>query len=95
MRNQDALDALGEICQRHQLYFVVDSAQTAGIVPINMDKMHIDALAFTGHKGLRGHKGQVVPGFPGIGRTNGTTDFRRYRKCISYGRNSGFYAGSL
>ena len=52
------LDALGEICQRHQLYFVVDSAQTAGIVPINMDKMHIDALAFTGHKGLRGPQGR-------------------------------------
>lgn len=51
------LDALGEICQKHQLYFVVDSAQTAGIVPINMDKMHIDALAFTGHKGLRGPQG--------------------------------------
>ena len=51
------LDALGEICQRHQLYFVVDSAQTAGIVPINMDKMHIDALALTGHKGLRGPQG--------------------------------------
>ena len=51
------LDALGEICQRHQLYFVVDSAQTAGIVPINMDKMHIEALAFTGHKGLRGPQG--------------------------------------
>ena len=51
------LDALGEICQRYQLYFVVDSSQTAGIVPINMDKMHIDALAFTGHKGLRGPQG--------------------------------------
>ena len=51
------LDALGEICQRHQLYFVVDSAQTAGIAPINMHKMHIDALAFTGHKGLRGPQG--------------------------------------
>ena len=51
------LDALGEICQRHQLYFVVDSAQTAGSVPINMNKMHIDALAFTGHKGLRGPQG--------------------------------------
>ena len=56
-RTRMPLDALGEICQRHQLYFVVDSAQTAGIVPINMDKMHIDALAFTGHKGLRGPQG--------------------------------------
>lgn len=51
------LDALGEICQRHHLYFIVDSAQTAGIVPIDMEKMHIDALAFTGHKGLRGPQG--------------------------------------
>ena len=51
------LKALGEICQRHHLYFIVDSAQTAGIVPIDMEKMHIDALAFTGHKGLRGPQG--------------------------------------
>ena len=51
------LDILGEICQRHHLYFIVDSAQTAGIVPIDMEKMHIDALAFTGHKGLRGPQG--------------------------------------
>ncbi len=51
------LEILGEICQRHHLYFIVDSAQTAGIVPIDMEKMHIDALAFTGHKGLRGSQG--------------------------------------
>ena len=51
------LKALGEICQRHHLYFIVDSAQTAGIVPIDMEKIHIDALAFTGHKGLRGPQG--------------------------------------
>ena len=51
------LKTLGEICQRHHLYFIVDSAQTAGIVPIDMEKMHIDALAFTGHKGLRGPQG--------------------------------------
>ena len=51
------LTALGEICQRHHLYFIVDSAQTAGIVPIDMTASHIDALAFTGHKGLRGPQG--------------------------------------
>ena len=51
------LKALGEICQRHHLYFIVDSAQTAGIVPIDMEKIHIDALAFTGHKGLQGPQG--------------------------------------
>lgn len=51
------LTELGEICKRHHLYFIVDSAQTAGIVPIDMESSHIDALAFTGHKGLRGPQG--------------------------------------
>lgn len=51
------LTDLGEICQRHHLYFIVDSAQTAGIVPIDMTASHIDALAFTGHKGIRGPQG--------------------------------------
>lgn len=51
------LTAIGEICQKHHLYFIVDSAQTAGILPIDMEEAHIDALAFTGHKGLRGPQG--------------------------------------
>jgi selenocysteine lyase/cysteine desulfurase len=37
--------------------FAVDTAQTAGVVPIDMKKMGIDALAFTGHKGLLGPQG--------------------------------------
>ena len=48
---------VGEFCERHGLIFVVDSAQSAGILPIDMKKMHIDALAFTGHKGLLGPQG--------------------------------------
>ena len=48
---------VGEICQRHKLFFVVDSAQTAGVFPINMKQMHIDGLCFAGHKGLRGPQG--------------------------------------
>lgn len=48
---------IGEFCKKHNLFFILDSAQTAGILPIDMEKMHIDALAFTGHKGLRGPQG--------------------------------------
>lgn len=48
---------VGEICARHGLVFVVDTAQTAGVFPIDMEQMHIDALCFTGHKGLRGPQG--------------------------------------
>ena len=49
--------AVGAFCQEHGLRFFVDSAQTAGVFPIDMEAMHIDALAFTGHKGLLGPQG--------------------------------------
>ncbi|MDL2252678.1 aminotransferase class V-fold PLP-dependent enzyme [Ruminococcaceae bacterium OttesenSCG-928-I18] len=48
---------LGKICQRHGLFFVLDAAQTAGVFPLHMQEMHIDALAFTGHKSLLGPQG--------------------------------------
>lgn len=51
------LAAIGSFCQEHGLRFIVDSAQTAGVLPINMQEMHIDALAFTGHKGLLAPQG--------------------------------------
>lgn len=51
------LKEVGEICRKHGLRFFVDSAQTAGVLPINMDEMNIDALCFTGHKSLLGPQG--------------------------------------
>ncbi len=51
------LREVGDFCRRHGLRFFVDSAQTAGILPIDMAALHIDALAFTGHKGLLGPQG--------------------------------------
>ena len=51
------LPEIGRFCQENKLYFIVDSAQTAGLFPIDMQKMHIDALAFTGHKSLLGPQG--------------------------------------
>ena len=47
----------GDFCRAHGLKFFVDCAQTAGVWPIDMEAMHIDALAFTGHKGLLGPQG--------------------------------------
>ncbi|MBN1373212.1 MAG: aminotransferase class V-fold PLP-dependent enzyme [Anaerolineaceae bacterium] len=38
-------------------WMLVDAAQTAGVLPINMGAMSIDLLAFTGHKGLQGPPG--------------------------------------
>lgn len=51
------LREVGAFCHAHGLRFIVDCAQTAGILPIHMEQMHIDALAFTGHKGLLGPQG--------------------------------------
>ncbi len=51
------LQALGRLCREHGIFLVVDAAQTAGIVPIHMEEMGIDGLAFTGHKGLLGPQG--------------------------------------
>lgn len=51
------LQEAGKICKAYGLKFFVDCAQTAGIVPIDMEEMQIDALAFTGHKGLMGPQG--------------------------------------
>ena len=51
------IDKIGEIAYEHGLKFFVDTAQTAGILPIDMQEMHIDALCFTGHKSLLGPQG--------------------------------------
>lgn len=51
------IGAVGEICHKHGLKFIVDCAQTAGVLPVDMKAMYIDALAFTGHKGLLGPQG--------------------------------------
>lgn len=51
------LEEIGHFCQRHRLKLIVDAAQTAGVLPIDMKAMNIDALAFTGHKGLMGPQG--------------------------------------
>lgn len=51
------LEAIGAICKAYNLQFIVDAAQTAGVIPIDMKACHIDALCFTGHKGLLGPQG--------------------------------------
>jgi len=45
------------ICHDHSIWFGVDAAQTAGILPIDMCRMGIDFLNVPGHKGLLGPQG--------------------------------------
>lgn len=51
--------AIGKILHEQGIYFVVDGAQTAGLVPVDLSALPVDAFAFTGHKYLFG--------FPGTG----------------------------
>lgn len=47
----------GAIAREYGLKFFVDTAQSAGILPIHMEEMNIHGLAFTGHKGLLAPQG--------------------------------------
>jgi selenocysteine lyase/cysteine desulfurase len=51
------LKEVGEFCKLKNLYFIVDTAQSAGFLDIDMKKLNADAIAFTGHKGLLGPQG--------------------------------------
>ena len=48
---------IGKMAHKHGLIFAVDASQTAGVFPIDVQKMDIDILCFTGHKGLLGPQG--------------------------------------
>jgi cysteine desulfurase family protein len=52
-----SVGAIGAICREHGILFAIDAAQTAGMIPINIDEMNVDMLAFTGHKSLFGPTG--------------------------------------
>ena len=48
---------IGALCRRKGILFVVDAAQSAGHIPIDVEHMQIDALCAPGHKGLLGPQG--------------------------------------
>jgi cysteine desulfurase/selenocysteine lyase len=55
-----ALMPVGEVAalaHRAGALFLLDAAQTAGVVPLDMTALGVDLLAFTGHKGLQGPPG--------------------------------------
>ncbi len=51
------LAEVGRICKEKDLWFIVDTAQTAGAIRVDVDELYADAIAFTGHKGLLGPQG--------------------------------------
>ncbi len=49
--------AVGDLCRERSIPFLLDVAQSAGVLPIDMGAMGCDLVAFTGHKGLMGPTG--------------------------------------
>lgn len=54
------IEKMAEVTNKHEIPFLVDASQTAGVLPINMGATGIDMLAFPGHKGLLGPQGTGV-----------------------------------
>lgn len=50
-------EPIGTLVREKGIVFVVDASQTAGVFPIDVQKMKIDVLCFTGHKGMLGPQG--------------------------------------
>lgn len=48
---------IGAICKKNNVFFIIDTAQTAGMVKVDMHKCNANAIAFTGHKSLLGPQG--------------------------------------
>ena len=54
------LNAIGEICRRHGVIFVVDAIQGLGAFPVDVRAAHIDALSADGHKWMLGPEGCAI-----------------------------------
>jgi cysteine desulfurase/selenocysteine lyase len=48
---------IGLMCREKGIYFLIDASQTAGKIPIDVEKDFLDVVAFTGHKSLLGPMG--------------------------------------
>lgn len=48
---------LSNFCLEHNLTFIVDGAQTAGTIPLDLEQANMDVFCFTGHKALGGPQG--------------------------------------
>lgn len=54
------ISSIGKIAKKHNIKYLVDASQSAGIYDIDVQKMNIDMLAMPGHKGLLGPQGTGI-----------------------------------
>ena len=51
------IEEMGKLCKKYGVPFVIDAAQSAGILPISLNELGADFIAMPGHKGLLGPQG--------------------------------------
>ena len=90
---------ISKIAHAHGARLIVDASQTAGSIPIDMQKMDIDVLCFTGHKGLMGPQGTgglcIQPGVEIRPLLRGGTGVHSYDKNHPQASPARLEAGTL
>lgn len=51
------VEEMAALCRRHGVPFIIDAAQSAGMLPVSLNKLGADFIAMPGHKGLLGPQG--------------------------------------
>lgn len=55
--NVTDVDDIGRLCRTHGVLYILDASQSAGLIPIDMERSGVSALCCSGHKGLLGPQG--------------------------------------
>jgi len=76
------INELGRICKENNVIFVVDAAQTSGVLDIDVKRDNIDILCFSGHKGLLS--------LPGVGACVVTKNIAEILKPFIFGGTGSF-----
>lgn len=54
------VEEMAKMCQNRGIPFIIDAAQSAGVLPVNLEKLGADFIAMPGHKGLLGPQGTGI-----------------------------------
>lgn len=90
---------IGALCHAEGLSFIVDGAQSAGILPLDMKRMNIDILCLPGHKGLYGLQGSglllLAPGIRLATLTEGGNGVNSLDTSMPEGSPERYESGTL
>jgi len=79
------VDKIGALCKKHNITYLLDASQSAGVLDIDVQKSNINILAAPGHKGLLGPQGT------GILLINTDIEIKSFRQGGTGSESSNFY----